>query len=54
VPPAGDAIVEVVEKWHSGRNRGDEAAEIIVFYVGGKGQPITVKMPKPGQGPRKK
>jgi len=40
---AGDAIVEVVNTWHYGRNEGDEPAEIIVFYAGVQGSPITVK-----------
>ncbi len=40
---AGDAIVEVVNKWHLGENSGDEPAEIIVFYAGIKEQSITVK-----------
>jgi quercetin dioxygenase-like cupin family protein len=40
---AGDAIVEVVHKWHYGRNDGKEPAEIIVFYAGIRGKPITVK-----------
>lgn len=40
---AGDAIVEVVDSWHHGVNPGDEPAEIIVFYAGVKGSPITVK-----------
>ncbi len=40
---AGDAIVEVVDKWHYGRNDGNEPAEIIVFYAGGREQPITIK-----------
>ena len=40
---AGDAIVEVVDKWHYGRNDGTEPAEIIVFYAGVQGGPITVK-----------
>lgn len=39
---AGEAIVEVVNTWHYGINEGDEAAEIIVFYAGSKGNPITV------------
>lgn len=38
-----DSLVEVVEKWHYGVNEGDEPAEIIVFYAGEKGKPITVK-----------
>ena len=39
---AGDTIVEVVNKWHYGKNDGDHPAEIIVFYAGIKGKPITV------------
>lgn len=39
----GDSIVELVNKWHYGKNEGDEAAEIIVFYAGTKEQAITVK-----------
>jgi quercetin dioxygenase-like cupin family protein len=40
---AGDAIVEVVGKWHYGRNEGNEPAEIIVFYAGLQDTPITIK-----------
>lgn len=40
---AGEAIVEVVDKWHDGRNDGHEPAEIVVFYAGIVGQSITVK-----------
>jgi quercetin dioxygenase-like cupin family protein len=40
---AGDPIVEIVNKWHMGQNSGDIPAEIIVFYAGIQGQPITVK-----------
>ena len=40
---AGDAIVEVVDKWHYGVNEGDDPAEIIVFYAGVQGLPITIK-----------
>ncbi len=40
---AGDPIVEVVDTWHSGRNNGHETTEIIVFYAGVRGEPITVK-----------
>jgi len=40
---AGDSIVEVVNKWHYGINEGNEFAEIIVFYAGIKGAPITIK-----------
>jgi len=40
-----DPIVEVVDTWHYGRNEGNEPAEIIVFYAGEKGEPITIKKP---------
>ena len=40
---AGDTIVEVVDKWHYGKNEGDVPAEIIVFYAGVKGQVVTIK-----------
>ena len=40
---AGDAIIEVVNKWHYGINEGNEFAEIIVFYAGVQDSPITVK-----------
>jgi quercetin dioxygenase-like cupin family protein len=45
---AGQAIVEVVEQWHHGRNDGDETADIIVFYAGTAGVPITVMKPDAG------
>lgn len=38
---SGDAIVEVVDQWHYGYNDGPEVAELIVFYAGAQGQPIT-------------
>jgi len=40
---AGDPIVEVVDNWHYGSNEGTEAAEIIVFYAGAAGTPVTVQ-----------
>jgi quercetin dioxygenase-like cupin family protein len=40
---AGDSIVEVVNKWHYGKNEGDKTAEILVFYAGVKDAPITIK-----------
>ncbi len=38
---AGEPIVEVVNKWHSGKNEGTKTAEIVVFYAGEPGTPIT-------------
>jgi len=40
---SGDAIVEVVNKWHYGKNEGKEPAEILVFYAGTRETPITMK-----------
>lgn len=40
---AGESIVEVVNKWHYGKNEGNKTAEIIVFYAGAFDMPITVK-----------
>ncbi|SFD63470.1 cupin domain-containing protein [Pseudoalteromonas denitrificans] len=40
---AGDTLIEVVNTWHYGINNGDEAAELIVFYAGIKGSPLTIK-----------
>ena len=38
----GEAIVEVVDTWHSGRNEGKVPAEIVVFYAGTENTPITI------------
>ncbi len=40
---SGDSIVEVVNKWHYGTNVGNEPTEIIVFYAGVQGAPITIR-----------
>jgi quercetin dioxygenase-like cupin family protein len=40
-----DPIVEVVNKWHRGINEGDIPAEIIVFYSGVEGKPLSIKKP---------
>lgn len=42
---ASEAIVEVVETWHYGKNEGDCPAEIIVFYAGREDIPITIHKP---------
>jgi len=38
----GESIVEVVNKWHYGKNEGNKMAEILVFYAGVQDTPITV------------
>jgi quercetin dioxygenase-like cupin family protein len=43
---AGDPIVELVNTSHYGVNEGDEPAEIIVFYAGTSGAPITISAPE--------
>lgn len=43
---AGDPIVEVVDTLHYGLNEGKVPAEIIVFYAGTVGVPITVVGPR--------
>ena len=43
---AGDPIVEVVNTLHYGINEGQVPAEIIVFYAGAVGAPITVVQPR--------
>lgn len=44
---AGEPIVELVNIWHYGKNDGREPVELIVFYAGVEGTPITV--PKAGE-----
>ncbi|KRP29032.1 MAG: cupin [Cryomorphaceae bacterium BACL22 MAG-120619-bin32] len=39
---AGEPIVELVNTWHFGRNDGTGPVEIIVFYAGIQGTPITI------------
>jgi len=39
---AGQPIIEVVNEWHYGANHGTEPVELIVFYAGVKGTPITI------------
>jgi quercetin dioxygenase-like cupin family protein len=42
---AGDAIVEVVNVLHNGKNLGTTPVVLIVFYTGEIGTPNTVKKP---------
>jgi len=37
----GDSINEVVDTWHHGENIGDDEVELLVFYVGEKGTPLS-------------
>lgn len=38
----GEIIVELVNTWHYGENLGTKPAEIVVFYAGIEGKPITI------------
>ena len=39
----GDPIVELVDVWHYGESTGSEDAEIVVAYVGNKGDSLSVE-----------
>lgn len=41
----GDAVVEVVNAAHNGRNTGKIPAKLVVFYTGVEGSPVTIKAP---------
>ena len=38
----GDALVEVSNTLHYGENTGNTDIEIVVFYIGGEHQPLTI------------
>ena len=38
----GEAVVETVGTVHHGENRGDETAEVVVFYLSKEGLPLSV------------
>ncbi|MCK9504634.1 MAG: cupin domain-containing protein [Porticoccaceae bacterium] len=40
---AGDAVAELVNTWHHGKNEGAEPTVILVFYAGEKGKPLSIK-----------
>lgn len=39
----GEALAEVVDTAHNGRNVGDGPLRLVVFYAGAAGHPLTVK-----------
>lgn len=39
----GEAIIEMVGKWHHGINRGATPTELIVFYASAKDLPLAIK-----------
>ena len=38
----GEALPELVGKYHYGKNTGDVPVELIVFYIGEEGTPLSV------------
>ncbi len=38
----GEALIELVDTWHTGRNDGDIPAEIIVVYAGSQDVPLAI------------
>ena len=39
---AGEVLHELVGKYHYGKNTGNEPVELVVFYIGEKGTPLSV------------
>jgi quercetin dioxygenase-like cupin family protein len=42
---AGEALVEVVNTQHNGRNIGTQPVKLVVFYAGAAGSPLTLELP---------
>ena len=38
----GEVLPELIGKYHYGKNTGNEPVELIVFYIGEKGSPLSV------------
>ena len=38
----GEVLPELIGKYHYGKNTGNEPVELIVFYIGKKGTPLSV------------
>ena len=39
----GGVIVEMVDQWHYGVNRGQNPVELVVFYAGTPNQALAIK-----------
>lgn len=39
----GECLSELIGKFHYGKNEGNEPIELIVFYIGEKGTPLSVE-----------
>ena len=48
---AGDAIVEVQNLAHNGRNLGNELVRLVVFYTGEEARPNVTKVEQPARKP---
>ncbi|HEY6874308.1 MAG TPA: cupin domain-containing protein [Geobacteraceae bacterium] len=40
---AGDAIIEVINTMHNGKNSGNVPVKLVVFYLGSEGTPNVIK-----------
>ena len=38
----GEVLPELIGKYHYGKNTGNEPVELVVFYIGEKGTPLSV------------
>lgn len=38
----GECLPELIGKYHYGKNAGNEPVELVVFYIGEKGTPLSV------------
>lgn len=38
----GEVLPELIGKYHYGKNSGNEPVELVVFYIGEKGTPLSV------------
>lgn len=51
---AGDALAEVVNTAHNGRNAGEIPVKLVVFYTGIAGKALTIKEPQGQDSHRRK
>ena len=42
----GEVLPELIGKYHYGKNSGDVPVELVVFYIGEKGSPLSVNYPE--------
>jgi len=39
----GESFAEVIDMYHNGRNNGEDTVQLIAYFIGQKGKPITIK-----------